>query len=185
MEMRVNQIVIDGFYTNPDDVRNFAISQNFNVDGNYPGHRTRNFITENTKETLQSILFPYSGLVTHWLDGPEGYTGSFQLTTAIDKSWIHTDSFNDWGGVLYLTPDAPEIGGTGFFRSKIDGSLIGSREDFPGADKSKWEKVGEVGNVYNRLVLFRADQWHSSLEYFGNDVYDGRLTQVFFVKTER
>ena len=183
--MRVNTIVIDDFYINPDDVRAFALSQNFNVDGNYPGHRTRNYLTENTKEVLQEILFPHSGLVKYWLDGPEGYTGSFQLTTARDKSWIHNDSYNNWGGVLYLTPDAPEIGGTGFFRSKIDGTLTGTREDLPGADKSKWEKVGEVGNVYNRLVLFRADQWHSSLEYFGNDMYDGRLTQVFFVKTER
>jgi len=183
--MRVNSIVIDDFYINPDEVRDFALAQNFNVDGNYPGHRTRNYITESTKGLLQEILFPHSGLVTHWLDGPEGYTGAFQLTTARDKSWIHNDSFNNWGGVLYLTPDAPEIGGTGFFRSKIDGSLTGTREDLPGADKSKWEKVGEVGNVYNRLVLFRADQWHSSLEYFGDDMQDGRLTQVFFVKTER
>ena len=84
--MRVNSIVIDDFYINPDEVRDFALAQNFNVDGNYPGHRTRNYITESTKDLLQEILFPHSGLVTHWLDGPEGYTGAFQLTTARDKS---------------------------------------------------------------------------------------------------
>ena len=30
-----------------------------------------------------------------------------------DRSWIHTDSWNNWAAVLYLTPDAPESSGTG------------------------------------------------------------------------
>ena len=53
------------------------------------------------------------------------------------------------------------------------------------SDVSKWDKVAEVGNIYNRIVLFRADQWHTSLDYFGSGPEDGRLTQVFFIKTEQ
>ena len=41
-----------------------------------------------------------------------------------------------------------------------------------------------VGNVYNRLVLYRGDMFHRSLEYFGNDKNDGRLFQTFFFNTE-
>jgi hypothetical protein len=184
--MKTDIIVIDDFYNNPDEVRAFALAQEFNIEGNYPGYRTRNFLNESTKKAIQDILFPFSGKVTDWLDDHDtGCCGSFQITLACQKTWIHNDGNNDWGGVLYLTPDAPVIGGTGFFRSKIDGTLRGTRHDLPGQDKSKWDLVAEVGNIYNRLVLFRADQWHSSLEYFGQDNEDGRLTQVFFVKTEK
>lgn len=184
--MKTELIVIDDFYDNPDDVRAFALSQNFHVMGNYPGSRTSNFMNEGTKEKIQDIVRLYSGEVTNWLDGPEGYSGSFQLTTCLDRSWIHSDDYNNWAGVLYLTPDAPIEGGTGFFKSKIDGTLRGYEySTLPGADMTKWEKVAEVGNVYNRLILFAADQWHSSLQYFGDDLQTGRLTQVFFFHTEQ
>ena len=47
-------------------------------------------------------------------------------------------------------------------------------------DLTKWEKITEVANVYNRLILYDARQFHMSLDYFGNDMYDGRLFQTFF-----
>ena len=181
--MKTNLIVVDEFYNNVDDVRKFALSQQFDVTGNYPGVRTQNFINDSTKQTIQNLV---SESVSDWLDGPEGYSGAFQLTTSEHKSWVHNDSYNNWAGVLYLTPDAPVSGGTGFFRSKIDGSLTSTSHDLGDGvyqNMSLWEKVGEVGNVYNRLILFRADQWHTSLDYFGDDLHNGRLTQVFFFKT--
>jgi len=49
----------------------------------------------------------------------------------------------------------------------------------------KWELVDRIGNVYNRLVLYRGDHFHISLDYFGQDLYDGRLFQTFFFNTER
>ncbi len=184
--MKTELIVIDDFYYDPDSVREYALSQNFHVLGNYPGSRTKNLINDDTKNAIQEIVRPYSGKVTNWLDGSEGYTGAFQLTTSQDRSWVHSDDYNNWAGVLYLTPDAPIEGGTGFFRSKIDGSIRGKAyNNLPGGDFTKWELVAEVGNVYNRLILFAADQWHSSLQYFGDSIYNGRLTQVFFFHTEQ
>ena len=38
--MRVNAIVIDDFYAEPQKVRDFALKQEFKVRGNYPGQRT-------------------------------------------------------------------------------------------------------------------------------------------------
>ena len=51
-------------------------------------------------------------------------------------------------------------------------------------DMTKWEMHTMVGNVFNRLVLYKANQWHQSLDYFGNDMYDGRLFMTFFFNTE-
>ncbi len=178
-------IVIDEFYNNPNDVREFALAQEFDVTGNWPGTRTKTFINESTKETIQKILQDVSGNVTDW-QANDGYTGSFQLTTSMDRSWIHADSYNTWAGVLYLTPDAPLSGGTGIFRYKKTGSMMEDGTDLSGVtqDMTKWELVDRVGNVYNRLVLYRGNNYHMSLDYFGKDKEDGRLFQLFFITTE-
>ena len=42
-----------------------------------------------------------------------------------------------------------------------------------------------LANVYNRLVIYRGDFFHQSLDYFGKDLYDGRLFQTFFFNTEK
>jgi hypothetical protein len=52
-------------------------------------------------------------------------------------------------------------------------------------DYTKWEMVDRVGNIFNRLIMYRADNYHVSLDYFGKDINDGRLFQVFFFNTER
>ena len=49
---------------------------------------------------------------------------------------------------------------------------------------TKWELVDRIGNIYNRLVLYRGDHFHISLDYFGQDMNDGRLIQTLFFDTE-
>ena len=192
--MRFNSLTIDNFYSNPMDVREFALRQEFKVRGNYPGQRTESFLSDTTKKTLRDILHPFAGEITDW--GGE-YTGSFQYTTASDRSWIHADSTTDWAAVCYLTPDAPLTAGTGIFRHKETGwSNFDYRNNDPeylrqappghdSQDYTKWEMVDRIGNVFNRLIMYRADNYHVSLDYFGKDMYDGRLFQVFFFNTER
>lgn len=193
--MRFNSLTIDNFYSNPMDVREFALRQEFKVRGNYPGQRTESFLTDATKKTLRDILYPFAGEITNW--GGE-YTGSFQYTTASDRSWIHADSTTDWAAVCYLTPEAPVTAGTGIFRHKQTGWMNFDykrehdeeyiKQAPPGHDSqdyTKWEMVDRVGNVFNRLIMYRADNYHVSLDYFGKDMYDGRLFQVFFFNTER
>ncbi len=103
-----------------------------------------------------------------------------------------------WAGVCYLTPDAPVNGGTGLFRHKETGLETPPRlEDgsydkeylekviYPDSrDDSKWDMTAMVGNKYNRLVLYRGDMFHKSLEYFGKDLESGRLFQTFFFNTK-
>ena len=192
--MRFNSLTIDNFYSNPMDVREFALRQEFKVRGNYPGQRTESFLSDTTKKTLRDILHPFAGEITDW--GGE-YTGSFQYTTASDRSWIHADSTTDWAAVCYLTPDAPLTAGTGIFKHKETGwSNFDYRNNDPeylrqappghdSQDYTKWEMVDRIGNVFNRLIMYRADNYHVSLDYFGKDMYDGRLFQVFFFNTER
>jgi hypothetical protein len=193
--MRFNSLTIDDFYADPMQVREFALKQEFKVRGNYPGQRTESFLTDSIKQKLRDILYPFAGEITNW--GGE-YTGSFQYTTAADRSWIHSDSTTDWAAVCYLTPDAPVTAGTGIFRHKETGWMHFDykrqndpeymKQAPPGdecQDYTKWEMVDRVGNVFNRLIMYRADNYHVSLDYFGKDINDGRLFQVFFFNTER
>ena len=195
--MRTNLIIVDDFYNNVDEVRKFALSQPFNVKGNYPGVRTGCLINDSTRENIQKIVEPHGGKIVDWLESDE-YTGSFQMATSRERTWVHSDNVNNsyvhdspnyWGGVLYLNPDAPLEGGTSFYRSKVNKSIYNHNYDHLASDvysqdMTKWDIATEVKNIYNRLILFRGDQWHSSSTYFGHDDETGRLTQVFFFMTE-
>lgn len=186
--MRTNLIVVDEFYTNVDEVRNYALSMPFDVLGNYPGKRTAPAFSDDAKKVLSNLLRNHAGEIKHFGDkGNTPYSGSFQLCTAQQRTWIHADTHNNWAGVLYLTPDAPLSSGTTFYRHKKSQTRYCVEEEMYGDnayDYTKWDVCDSVANVYNRLILFRSDQYHASLDYFGIDDNDSRLIQVFFLNTE-
>ena len=47
-------------------------------------------------------------------------------------------------------------------------------------DGSNFEKIDEVGNVYNRLVLFNAKHIHAATQYFGDAIDNSRFFHMFF-----
>ena len=192
--MRVEMLSISDFYNNPDEVRAFAMSQEFGESGNYPGRRTKSFLNNSIKQIIQDNIRPFAGDVVWWGDDN---SGAFQYTTAQDRSWIHSDGTTNWAGVCYLTPNAPLSSGTGIFRHKETGlknwiytehteeETKTTAPHIEGMDYTKWEMVDRIGNVYNRLIMYRGDLFHVSLDYFGKDIQDGRLFQTFFFNTEK
>jgi hypothetical protein len=185
--MNVNLIIADNFYDDPYSIRNYALSQEFNVKGNYPGVRTSPCLTDTIKNAVNDLVAYPAGGVTDWLNNSNsvGYTGSFQLCTSKDKTWIHSDHNNMWAGVCYLTPDAPINAGTAIYRYKETGEMQYSGIDygFDGYDTTKWELVDKISNIFNRLILYRANLFHSAINYFGDTPNDGRLFQTFFFNT--
>lgn len=190
--------IIDNFYDNVDDVRAWALSRDYGIMGNYPGQRTAPDINDGIRDYISSHIEPMHGKIL-WPDphNLESYCGSYQYTTAQDRTWIHADSGTKWAGVLYLTPDAPLSGGTGLFRHKEtgldtlprneDGTINQKLLDYiyqDAQDMTKWEMTDRIANVYNRLVIYRGDYFHASLDYFGKDINSGRLFQTFFFNTE-
>ena len=193
-------IVIDNFYNNPYETRNYILTQEFSVKGNYPGRRTKSYANEHLKEIIQKYVEPFGGKITEFpipqKDGSDEaiiYNGSFQYTTSRDRSWIHIDGFNNWAGIVYLTPDAPLTSGTCFYRfydgsmCKDDMEILGNKDETDkwSQDLTKWKEVDKVGNVFNRLILFNSNRFHMSMDYFGDSKENGRLFQVFFFSTEK
>jgi len=187
--MKTNCIVVDDFYNNPNAVRAFALSQEFSERGNYPGQRTLSFLTDDVKEVISNIVRFAGGKVTNWFinDDMTSYTGAFQLCTSADRTWIHSDYNNMWAAVCYLTPDAPVGGGTALYRHKDSGERFYiENSSFPKDyyDYTQWEVVDRIGNIYNRLILYPGQLYHASLDYFGQNINNGRLFQTFFFDTE-
>ena len=178
MELRV----FDSFYSNPDVVRNYALSLDFKNQENYPGYRTDVLCQtdfDNAIKTLGDTLG--RGI------NPGTFHTSFQYTTEEDESWVHSDR-SEWAGVLYLTPNAPVDSGTTILRHKESGDYhwydgCKSDHNYDGSehDLSKWDPIVTVGNVYNRLVIYSGKYYHrSNVPGFGHDKHTGRLFQVFF-----
>lgn len=46
---------------------------------------------------------------------------------------------------------------------------------------SMFDEIVKVNNVYNTLVLYEGHHFHAANEFFGRNLKDARLTQVFFV----
>lgn len=106
----------------------------------------------------------------------------------------HTDSRKlcHFAGVIYLSPDAPKQGGTSFYRLRFsDGALGGNScphhcanlKEALGISKmplNAWQEDVSVENVFNRVIVYRADLVHSATSYFGIDPLTKRMTIVFF-----
>lgn len=184
-----NIIVYDDFYNNVNEVRNLALSQEFNVDGNYPGMRTQSLMQDSKADLMR-----FFETVTHekikWFG--EGYNGAFQVVLEGEDTWIHCDQTN-WAAVVFLSPNAPLESGTSFYRHKEtgwyeywNGCPRNFNEDAETAGNlDLWEEATFVGNIYNRIVIYRSNLYHrSKLPGFGTDKYNGRLTQTFFFDTD-
>lgn len=194
--MENSVFIVDNFYNDPYETREFALSQEFDVPGNYPGRRTKAFFNQSVYDVIQNVVFNAGGNITRW--DMDQYTGAFQYTTSRDRSWIHADQTTTWAAVCYLTPNAPLSSGTGLFRhiptgmecapKNIDGTYdydLLDKINLDSQDMTKWELTDRLANKFNRLVIYKGDFFHMSLDYFGQDKFDGRLFQTFFFDTER
>lgn len=193
-EVGSDVVVVDNFYKNPDAIREFAlrlplVDNNTDSAGGYKGLRSKeNFRYSDIRIKIQESI----GEIIHedsW--NSHTFNGCFQITSAENSQVYHCDQ-NSWAGVLYLTPDAPVQSGTRTHISKSTGlrSLVGAtmeqqKETFEKGfyDSTKFDIVDSIGNIYNRLVLFRSHNIHSAGPYFGLNMWDGRLVQLFFFDT--
>lgn len=191
-------IVVDDFYADPDAVREFAMNNlEFKPSNYHKGERaTERFILEGTKEKLEQVM---GCKITNW-NHPGYANGIFQFCTADQPIVYHVDQ-QMYAAMVYLTPDAPPQTGTAMYRSKVNGirkfptkeSRMGQEyvdvfkglsNDMNFYDGTQFEKVDDVGNVYNRLVIFNSSQLHAATEYFGDAIDNARFFHMFFFDVE-
>jgi GR25 family glycosyltransferase involved in LPS biosynthesis len=183
--------IVDNFYENPDEVRKFALEQDYLEGGigrGFIGRRTeQQFLFSGLQERFEEII---GRKITAWQE--HGMNGRFQISWSGEPLVYHCDS-QKWGGMLYLTPGAPYQCGTTLYahkqtraRTYHDEGWNASWENVPGdchLDGTPFEPVDVLGNVYNRLVIFDASAIHSASQYFGTVKENARLWQMFFFDT--
>jgi hypothetical protein len=184
--------IVDNFYENPDEIRKFALEQDYLEGGlgrGFIGRRThQQFLFPGLKERFEQII---GQKITEWES--HGMNGRFQISWSGEPLVYHCDS-QKWGGMIYLTPNAPYQCGTTLYahkqtkaRTYYDEGWNASWKDVPGdyhLDGTPFEPVDVFGNVYNRLVIFDASAIHAASEYFGTVPENARLWQMFFFDTE-
>jgi FkbM family methyltransferase len=184
--------IVDNFYKNADEVRKFALDQEFLEGGigrGFIGRRThQQFLFPGLKERFEEIM---GRKITKWEE--HGMNGRFQVAWAGEPLVYHCDS-QKWGGMLYLTPGAPYQCGTTLYahkqtraRTYFDEGWDAAWDNVPGdchLDGTPFEPVDVLGNVYNRLVIFDASAIHSASQYFGTVTENARMWQMFFFDTE-
>ena len=133
--MNQNIIIVDNFYENPYEVRQYALSLEYPQpqDGyTYPGRNSNGtFYTQEIHDKFELLLG------RKLIPAQEGNHGDFRLSLETDtfQQDIHVDPIWDWGCVLYMNlPNQciPEAG-TSFWRHKKLGW-----ERCPGQHEAAW-----------------------------------------------
>jgi len=177
--------VVDDFYEDPMAVREFALQQEY-VEGGFGrgfiGRRTvKQFLFPGLKERFEQVM---GRRIERW--EPLDMNGRFQACHASEPLVYHCDE-QRWAATIYLTPNAPFECGTSFWahkqyktRNVKEFHAKGYPFEKGFLDRTPFELVDSVGNVFNRLVIWDASLIHSASEYFGKSKEDGRLFQIFF-----
>ena len=178
--------IVDNFYQNPDEIRKFALAQAYDQGGfdkSYIGDRTKQqFLFPGLREEFEYIM---NRKIVNWES--HAMNGRFQVCKEGEPLVYHCDE-QAWAGMLYLTPGAPYHSGTSTHALKgTDIRHVTHPEIMkcfrPGSrnlDRTIFEPVDSLGNVYNRLVIFNAGYIHSATDYFGFNNENCRLWQMFF-----
>lgn len=181
--------VIDNFYADPDAVRRTALATAKQADLRFwKGKRSQPL------PNLDHLRLYFEDLIGESLK----LRSHFHVCTSADPLVYHCDT-QEWAAVVFLTPDAPPECGTTLWRSKrtglrrwpLESDTVGTGKTIQQLgdetvngdsllDETKWKRVDQIGNVYNRLVVWRGKMFHSASKYFGSDESNGRLFQLFF-----
>jgi len=130
---RFPTVCVDNFYDNPNKVREFALSLDYdnveNSTGYYPGVRTKPLHEVNSEffnmfcNKIFSVFYDLSNpnLFLEW----EVFTTFHKIpplkepkTDLRNTGWIHQDPHVVLAGVIYLNPNAPLDTGTSMYRIK-------------------------------------------------------------------
>lgn len=165
----------------------------------WPGKRAPDALTPDELALVEARAMQLTGAKRLWAErAPDGAALNHNHVQLVglgeSPARPHTDSRKlcRFAAVIYLTPNPPSGSGTAFYRLRFpNGALGGNHCPAPYANLREalnvqtlpleaWTVDVEVPNVFNRLLLYRAELVHSAIGYFGTADKAKRMTAVFF-----
>jgi len=196
-------MIVDGFFQEPDHVRELALSLPFHKDSHniWPGKRTK-LLHEVAPIFFDLTMKRITGLLSDNRT-KVNYTSHMMFQTVdagYESGWVHDDGPSSLlTAIVYLTPGAPCNSGTSlyiknntvqykdttFLKEKEESYRVG-HSDTISRDKhnSQYTEVVNVKGLYNRLFLFESLNYHAAQEFFGDSQDASRLTLVAFIHLE-
>ena len=169
-------VIVDNVFDDPSKIIQMANELSFEN----PNSFRDNWKGVRTKELISVDQEKYSSLLTNSIskslkqtygDGyfrieydlqAEMYFHKLIKTDVYEDSWRHIDEHSIFAGIVYLNENSNKF--------KTFGTTI-----------LKQNETIEIENVFNRLVLYRADYMHWSNGGFGDDLENARLTLNIFI----
>jgi uncharacterized membrane protein len=200
--VKISYAIVDEFYSDPDAMRNLALTvgqwQDVMSDGvyTYSQETANEFWNADLVRQFEAIIG--AKLVFDPRKMSFGVFSYYDARSSTDKTTHFDDT--EWSSIVYLVRPESCSGGLSFFRHRATG-LTGPPDDstaqcmgysdrrefldkvyFP--DKlhtEAWEEIEHVPMMYNRLILLRSGTlFHRAVSGFGTTPEDARLTQRFF-----
>ena len=195
--------IVDNFFETPTLIRNYGLSLEFGKPpgGVCPGVRTQplhiidNDFHSYLGKKISSLFFDLDK--DHFMIDVESY---FQLSNKkYEEGWIHKDD-ESWSiaGVIYLHPNPPDNSGTSIYQAKDQNFILNHDikyqfyNDQPinidimrlerTKNDSNFKKTLDVENIFNRLLVYNAQEYHKENMFFGSDKEDARMTLLFFAR---
>ena len=184
-------VVVDNFLENPDEVRELALSMSdeYKKRGSV-GIRSKPYPYGDIYRPIFEKLLGIKTDDSEWA-GDGGTHGCYQWSPAETGQVVHCDA-TDWAGIIFLSPDAPPRTGTWLMKHKETGKKMRQEglEDVFIGNQAQWdthpfEKIDDIANVYNRLILWNGRHLHTAGSYFGESIDNSRLYQVFFFNEKK
>jgi hypothetical protein len=190
-------MVVDNFFVEPNDVRDFALSLSFKKREDFwPGKRTE-YLHDLSSELFNGVMQKITGLLFSDKT-PINYSArmSFQLIDKnYEKGWVHTDSaISSITAIVYLTPgsssgtslyfknDITQCNDVVYEEQKIEAFKTRDIDsDIRTKHNSQYSESISIKGLYNRMFLFESHMYHAAHEFFGDTPDSSRLTLVSFI----
>jgi hypothetical protein len=180
--------VIDDFLDDPDSLRAWALTQEYEMPEQFYGMRSRSKGTYDTAGYRQRFEKALGGTTSNFIPVSGG---AVWLSLADDQDrlpGVHADDIDPaaYGALLYLTPGGPADCGTSFWRNRMTGLERvtdldeWNRNGGGPLDLTSFEEVERVEYLYNRVVVYPLNRLHSATRHFGVGIGDGRMHTMFW-----
>ena len=195
-------VIVDNFFKDPLQVREFALGFNYRLSDNgiFSGVRTeslnnthQNFVRKVCNKILNCLsihCIDYAADLYFHLTGKD-FGGN---------GWVHSDGTGILGhgpvlaAIVYLNPQCQDIsGGTNLYKladlNYSNTYVREMRQSFKnGVDDKELKELHNqsynetlnVGGIFNRLVVYDSKQSHAGAGYFGDTTETSRLTMLVF-----